>query len=123
MNFLGAYLRSTHRTTGNKQILSRMEVEDMNASDNQRKLHGTRAWRFSWASKVGGLEVYMKRDTAKSAKPSPGVSIRKTAGAQSAREKAKLNGYVITALLTVMQNTEKNLLGDCAILHVTLVTA
>lgn len=123
MNFLGAYLGSTHRTTGNKQILSRVEVEDTKASDNQRKLHGTRAWRFSRASKVGGLEVDMKRDTAKSAKPSPGVSIRKSAGAQSVREKAKLTGYILTALLTVMQNTEKNLLGDCAILHVTVVTA
>lgn len=101
-----------------------MEVEDMKASDNQRKLHGTRAWRFSRASKVGGgLEVDMKRDTAKSSKPSPGVSIRKAAGAQSVLEKAKQNGYVITALLTVMQNTEKNLLGGCAILHVTIVTA
>lgn len=87
MNFFGAYLRSTHRTTGNKQILSRMEVEDMKASDNQR------------------------------------VSIRKAAGAQSVLEKAKLNGYVITALLTIMQNTGKNLLGGCAILHVTIVTA
>lgn len=126
--FLGASLGSIHRTTGSKQRRSRMEVEDMKASDNQRKLHGTRARRFSQASKVRGLEVDIKRDTAKSAKPSPVVSIQKTTGSsecpgESKAERLCHNGYVITALLTLVQNTEKSLLEGCAVLHVTIVTA
>lgn len=61
----------------------------MKASDNQRKLRGTRAWRFSQASKVRGLEVDMKRDTANSTKPSPVVSIQTTAGSSECPGESK----------------------------------
>lgn len=96
-----------------------MEVEERKqrgkASYNYRKLHGTGAWRFSQASKVRALEIRRGTQPRAQSNLTDFFPFRKQQGAHGTWEKAALNGYVITALLTIVQNMEKSLFGGCKI--------